>query len=79
MTQAQIFADFMRAVWADAIVDEDDNSKYDQYANAADVATAMGAMPTGTRDGEWAQWQWPDGSIETLEANGNGVGGPVIG
>ena len=66
MTQAEIFQDFMRAVWDDAIKDENDNAKYDEYKDGRSVAETMGAKVVARID-DWNDWLFPDGStVEIL-------------
>ena len=81
MTQSQIFCDFMRATWDDAIRDVDGNSKYDEYSDANVTAAAFGA-----KAGEYIaesqyddnspvrEWLFPDGSVCWVICNADGMG-----
>jgi len=72
MSQAEIFQDFMHAVWDDAIKDENDNAKYDEYKDARSVAEAMGAKVVARVD-DWNDWLFPDGSTVEISNDGSDI------
>jgi len=72
MTQAEIFHDFMRAVWDDAIKDENDNAKYDEYKDGRSVAETMGAKVVARVD-DWNDWLFPDGSTVEISNDGSDI------
>ena len=71
ITQAEIFRDFMRAVWDDAIKDENGNSKY-EYRDARSVAQTMGAKVVARVD-DWNDWLFPDGSFVEILNDGSDI------
>jgi hypothetical protein len=71
ITQAEIFRDFMRAVWDNAIKDENGNTKY-EYSDARSVAQAMGAKVVARVD-DWNDWLFPDGSIVEILNDGSDI------
>ena len=82
MTQAEIFADLMRAVWDGGVLDENGKSKYGTYHDANCVADAMGAKRTGQSSREeddpdtstWHEYLFADGSVEWVLVNSDGCG-----
>ena len=72
ITQAEIFQDFMRAVWDNAIKDESGNTKYNEYSDARAVAQAMGAKVVARVD-DWNDWLFPDGSIVEILNDGSDI------
>jgi len=81
MTQAEIFNNFMRAVWENDIRDADGNDLYDTYADANAVAHAMDARPGPIRshadDEDWREYLFPDGSTIGVYVNGSGISSNV--
>jgi hypothetical protein len=71
ITQAEIFRDFMRAVWDNAIKDENGNAKY-EYRDARSVAQTMGAKVVA-RVNDWNDWLFPDGSIVEILNDGSDI------
>jgi hypothetical protein len=72
ITQAEIFHDFMRAVWDNAIKDENGNTKYNEYSDARSVAQAMGAKVVARVD-DWNDWLFPDGSTVEILNDGSDI------
>ena len=72
ITQAEIFHDFMRAVWDNAIKDENGNTKYNEYSDARSVAQAMGAKVVARVD-DWNDWLFPDGSTVEILNDGSEI------
>jgi hypothetical protein len=72
ITQAEIFHDFMHAVWEDAIKDENGNTKYNEYSDARSVAETMGAKVVARVD-DWNNWLFPDGSIAEISDDGSSI------
>jgi hypothetical protein len=72
ITQAEIFHDFMRAVWENAIKDESGNTKYNEYSDARSVAQTMGAKVVARVD-DWNDWLFPDGSIVEILNDGSDI------
>ena len=72
ITQAEIFQDFMRAVWDNAIKDDNGNTKYNEYSDARSIAQAMGAKVVARVD-DWNDWLFPDGSIVEILNDGSDI------
>ena len=72
ITQAEIFHDFMRAVWEDAIKDENGNTKCNEYSDARSVAETMGAKVVARID-DWTDWLFPDGSTAEISNDGSRI------
>ena len=72
ITQAEIFHDFMRAVWDNAIKDENGNTKYNEYSDARSVAQAIGAKVVARVD-DWNDWLFPDGSTVEILNDGSDI------
>jgi len=72
ITQAEIFHDFMRAVWENAIKDENGNTKYNEYSDARSVAETMGAKVVARVD-DWNNWLFPDGSTVEISDDGSSI------
>jgi hypothetical protein len=72
ITQAEIFHDFMHAVWEDAINDESGNPKYNEYSDARSVAETMGAKVVARVD-DWNNWLFPDGSTAEISNDGSSI------
>jgi hypothetical protein len=73
MNQAELFENYMRAVWDDNICDQDGNTMYDTQHNANTIAQVLMAKPTGGGDSEWKEWLFPDGSIAWIMISGSGT------
>lgn len=72
----------MKAVW-NGITDDPDTGTYDQFNDACEVAHTMGGKGQDTKhpspntdDGNSLvrEYLFPDGSIEYVIVNGNGIG-----
>ena len=72
ITQAEIFYDFMRAVWDNAIKDESGSTKYNEYSDARSVAQTMGAKVVARVD-DWNDWLFPDGSTVEILNDGSDI------